>query len=137
MELQDINPPRDIQEAMEKEMRAERDRRAVILTAEGSKQSKILEAGGFREAAILRAQGDADARKTLAKGEKEAIALIAGSIAKLTKDPSGYLVAIRYIEALKEMVSGKHNKVIYMPYEASGVLGSLGGLKELFGSGKN
>lgn len=137
VELQDINPPRDIQEAMEKQMRAERDRRAVILTAEGAKQAKILEAQGFREAAILKAQGDADARKTLAQGEKEAIALVSGSIAKLTKDPTTYMIATRYIEALKEMVSGQDNKVIYMPYEASGVLGSLGSLKELFIDQKN
>ncbi len=137
VELQDIMPPPDIQEAMEKQMRAERDRRAAILVAEGAKQAKILEAQGAREAAILQAQGQADARKTLAQGEKEAVGLITGSIGKLTKDPTTYMVAIRYIDALKEMVSGKDNKVIYLPYEATGVLSSLGGIKDLLGGKEN
>ena len=82
----------------------------------------------------MRAEGEADARVTLAQSEKEAIELIASSIAKLTKDPASYLIAIRYIESLKEMVSGKDNKVVYLPYEASGVLGSLGSMKELLSS---
>ncbi len=143
VELQDINPPRDIKEAMEKQMRAERDRRAVILVAEGEKRSRILEAEGYRDAQINRAEGDKRAKILQAEGEAEAKIKVAEAEAKsidfITKsisasrgNPSSYLVAIKYIETLKEMVSGKDNKVVYLPIEASGVLGSLGGIKELF-----
>lgn len=143
VELQDINPPRDIRDAMEKQMRAERDRRAVILVAEGEKKSMILAAEGFREAEInkaegekqakiLRAEGDAEARVKVAQAEAEAVTKITQAISQSQGDPSTYLIAVRYIEALKEMVSGKDNKVVYIPYEATGVLGSIGGIKELF-----
>jgi regulator of protease activity HflC (stomatin/prohibitin superfamily) len=142
VELQDINPPQDIRAAMEKQMRAERDKRAVILEAEGLKQSKILEAEGIREAEvnkaegfkmakILVAEGEGKARVTIAQAEAEAITKITGSLAASKGDPTNYLIAIRYIEALKEMVSGKDNKVIYLPYEATGVLSSIGGIKEM------
>jgi len=140
VELQDINPPHDIRDAMEKQMRAERDKRAKILTAEAEKQSQILNSEGLKEAAInkaegekrsqiLRAEGEAEARIRVAKGESEAISLITEAIKK--GDPVNYLVAIRYIDTLKEMVSGKDNKMIYMPYEATGVLSSIGGIKDL------
>ena len=142
VELQDINPPQDIRAAMEKQMRAERDKRAVILEAEGLKQSKILEAEGIREAEvnkaegfkmakILVAEGEGKARVTIAQAEAEAITQITGSLAASKGDPTNYLIAIRYIEALKEMVSGKDNKVIYLPYEATGILSSIGGIKEM------
>ncbi|MDR1459606.1 MAG: SPFH/Band 7/PHB domain protein [Bacteroidales bacterium] len=140
VELQDINPPHDIRDAMEKQMRAERDKRAKILTAEAEKQSQILNSEGMKEAAInqaegakrsqiLRAEGDAEARICIAQGEAEAISLITNAIQK--GDPVNYLVAIRYIDTLKEMVSGKDNKMIYMPYEATGVLSSIGGIKDM------
>jgi regulator of protease activity HflC (stomatin/prohibitin superfamily) len=143
VELQDINPPRDIKDAMEKQMRAERDRRAAILTAEGQKRARILEAEGFREATINKAQGEkqakvliaegmAEARVKVAKAEAEAIVNITESISISNGDPSTYLIAIRYIDTLKEMVSGKENKVVYLPYEATGVLSSLGGIKDMF-----
>jgi len=142
VELQDINPPQDIRAAMEKQMRAERDKRAVILEAEGLKQSKILEAEGIREAEvnkaegfkmakILVAEGEGKARVTIAQAEAEAITQITGSLVASKGDPTNYLIAIRYIEALKEMVSGKDNKVIYLPYEATGILSSIGGIKEM------
>jgi len=142
VELQDINPPPVIQEAMEKQMRAERDRRAAILEAEGSKRSNILEAEGFKEAKINRAEGEkrskileaegvAEARIKVAEAESEAITKITESIAASKGDPANYLIAVRYIEALKEMVSGKDNKVIYLPYEATGILGSIGGIKDM------
>ena len=142
VELQDITPPEDIQKAMEQQMRAERDRRAKILEAEGNKKSAILEAEGIKESeinkaegekqsSILRAEGEAEARIKVANAEKEAIASITESI-KVTKgDPANYLIAVRYIETLKEMVSGKNNKVIYLPYEATGVLSSIGGIKDM------
>ena len=142
VELQDINPPQEVQEQMEKQMRAERDRRAAILTAEGQKRSNILEAEGTKEAdinraegqkqsAILKAQGEAEARIKVADAEAQALKIIMESLGE-KGDPVNYLVAIRYIDALKEMVSGKDNKVVYLPYEASGVLSSLGGIKNLF-----
>ena len=142
VELQDINPPKDIRAAMEKQMRAERDRRAVILQAEGQKKSKILEAEGVKEAKINRAEGDRQSKILMAQGEAEArikvveaeakaIKLITEAIANQKGDPLNYLVAIRYIETLKEMVSGKDNKVVYLPVEASGVLSSLDGIKEM------
>jgi len=142
VELKDITPPHDIQQAMEKQMRAERDRRAIILNAEGEKKSAILEAEGIREsqikraegekqAAILEAEGEANARIKVAEAEKKAIHLLTESLAGTKGDPSQYLIAVRYLESLKEMTSGKDNKVVYVPYEATGVLSSLGGIKDL------
>ena len=149
VELKDITPPRDIQEAMEKQMRAERDRRAVILTAEGEKKSMILEAEGIRESqirrsegqkqsAILIAEGEANARIKVAEAEKDAIALLTQSLSGTKSDPAQYLIAVRYLESLQAMTSGKDNKVVYVPYEATGVIGSLGGIKDLLsGIGKS
>tara|TARA_B110000971_G_scaffold70415_1_gene72141 strand:- start:1528 stop:2511 length:984 start_codon:yes stop_codon:yes gene_type:complete len=141
VELQDINPPMDIREAMEKQMRAERDKRATILEAEGTQQALILEAVGRRDseisiaegeknANILVAQGDAEARIMVAKAEAEAIKVVTEAIDK-TGDPVNYLIAMKYLESLKEMTSGKDNKVVYMPYEATGILSSVGGIKDL------
>ncbi len=142
VELQDINPPRDIRDAMEKQMRAERDRRAAILEAEGLKRSKILEAEGIREseinkaegekrARILVAEGQAEARVKVATAEAKAINRVTEAIAESKGDPANYLIAVRYIETLKEMVSGQDNKVVYLPYEATGVLSSIGGIKDM------
>jgi regulator of protease activity HflC (stomatin/prohibitin superfamily) len=142
VELQDINPPHDIRDAMEKQMRAERDKRAKILTSEAEKQSQILHSEGLKAAAInqaegekqaqiLRAEGDAEARIRIAHGEAEAITRIVDAV-KAKGDPINYLIAVRYIETLKEMTSGKDNKTVYLPYEATSVLGSIGGIKDLF-----
>jgi regulator of protease activity HflC (stomatin/prohibitin superfamily) len=144
VELKDINPPRDIRDAMEKQMRAERDRRAAILTADAEKQSRILQAEGMRQsdinqaegrkqARILGAEAEAEARLKVADAEAQAIERITSAIKGTGGDPARYLIAIRYIEALREMVtSPQSNKVIYLPYEATGVLASLGGIKEMF-----
>lgn len=143
VELQDIIPPEQIRDAMEKQMRAERDRRAAILEAEGQKQSAILQAEGFRNAqiekaqgakqsAVLIADGQAEARIRTAKAEAEAIRLVTESLAHTKTDPAHYLLGVKYIETLKEMVSGKDNKVVYLPFEATALFGSLGGIKELF-----
>lgn len=131
VELQDINPPMDIREAMEKQMRAERDKRATILEAEGFKQSQVLKAEGDRQADINRAEGEAIARVTVAKAEAEALTVVTDAIKNKSGDPANYLIAIKYLETLKEMTSGQDNKVIYMPYEASGVLSSVGGIKDM------
>jgi regulator of protease activity HflC (stomatin/prohibitin superfamily) len=143
IELQDIIPPQDIKVAMEKQMRAERDRRAMILEAEGLKQSKILEAEGYRQAEITRADGqrqalvltangEAEARIKVAEAEAEAVARVTKAIQASGGNPTNYLLAVRYIETLKEMVSGKDNKVVYLPYEASALLGSVGGIRDMF-----
>ena len=143
VELQDINPPREIRDAMEKQMRAERDRRANVLEAEGLKAAKILQAEGikiseiekaegFRQSKILIAEGEAEAKVKIAHAEGEAISLITKAISVSGGNPSNYLIALKYIDAWKEMVTGKDNKVVYIPYEASGVLSSLGGIKNLF-----
>ncbi len=144
VELQDITPPESIRFAMEKQMQAERDRRAEILKAEGEKQSAILKSEGEKsaeinaaeaekQASILKAQGLAEAQVLQAEAEAKAIAQISAAVASNKgADPVQYLLAIKYIESLKEMTSGKDNKTVYMPYEASSVLGSLGGIKDMF-----
>lgn len=141
VELQDINPPMDIREAMEKQMRAERDKRATILEAEGTKQAQVLEAEGERQADINRAEGEMKATMLVADGEAQARIAIANAEAEAIKvvtnalqgtgDPTNYLVAMKYLETLKEMTSGEDNKVIYIPYEATGVLSSVGGIKDM------
>lgn len=147
VELQDINPPRDIREAMEKQMRAERDRRAQIIDAEGSKRAAVLQAEGVqqaeittaegqKQAQILEAEGDAQSRIRRAQGEAEAIRLVTEAIKGAKADPTNYLIAMKYLETLKEMTSGQNNKVIYMPYEATGVLSSVGGIKEMLEANK-
>lgn len=147
VELQDINPPRDIREAMEKQMRAERDRRAQIIDAEGSKRAAVLQAEGIRDAAvsqaegqknaqILEAEGDAQARIRRAQGESEAIRMVTEAIKASNGDPTNYLIAMKYLETLTDMTSGKDNKVIYMPYEATGVLSSVGGIKQMLEANK-
>ena len=148
VELQDINPPHDIRDAMEKQMRAERDKRAKVLEAEGDKQSQILQSEGKKLAAInnaegekqsqiLIAEGEAQARIRTAQGEAEAIQKITQAIVSTKGDPANYLIALRYLDTLKEMVSGKDNKVIYMPFEATGILSSIGGIKDLLNKPTN
>lgn len=146
VELQDIMPPTDIQSAMEKQMKAERDRRAAILEAEGLKKSAVLKAEGEKEAAInraegekqaniLRAEGVAQARILEADGEKEAIQRIIGALADKGQ-PDKYLIAMKYLETIKTITSGKDNKIVYMPYEATGILSSVDGIKQMFDSNK-
>ena len=129
VELQDINPPMDIREAMEKQMRAERDKRATILEAEGFKQSEVLKAEGDRQAEINRAEGEAAARITVANAETKALKVVTEAI-KSQVESVNYLIAMKYLETLKEMTSGEDNKVVYVPYEATGV-SSVGGIKDL------
>ncbi len=141
VELQEVNPPSDIRQAMEKQMRAERDRRAVILEAEGSKRSKILEAEGVKESKVLRATGEAEsvilraeaeaqARLKVAQAESKAIEMIQASVPK--GDPLPYMIAMQYIKALPQMMEGKDDKMIVVPYEASSLVGSLSSVKSIF-----
>ena len=143
VELQAIEPPTDIQQAMELQMRAERERRAAVTTAEAGKRAAILEsegvreaqirrAEGEREAAILRAQGQAEARLTTAQAEAEALQRIAASL------PEGqaamYLLGQKYLESLPALAQGK-GSTIFLPVEAAGVMGALGGLREMLKAG--
>ncbi len=145
VELQDINPPLAIRDAMEKQMRAERTRRATILEAEGEKGSQILTAEGQRESdiqraegqkqsAILEAEGQAQARIRVAQAEAEAIRLVSEAVKGYAGDPVQYLIAQRYLETLSVMTSGTGTKTVFLPFEATGVLSSLGGIKELLKS---
>ena len=142
VELKNIIPPREIQDAMEKQMKAERDRRAAILEAEGLKKSAVLKAEGEKEAAINRAEGEkqsnilkaegiAQARILEADGEKEAIQRIISALADKGQ-PDKYLIAMKYLETMKTITSGKDNKIVYMPYEATGILSSVDGIKQMF-----
>lgn len=145
VELQDITPPESVRVAMEKQMQAERNRRAEILNAEGEKQSQILRSEGekqsqinraeaVKEAEILKAEGESRAKVLQAQGEALAIERVAQAIKATQTDPATYMLAVKYIETLQQMVSGKDNKTIYIPYEASGLLSSIGSIKEMFNS---
>lgn len=140
VEIQRIEPPKDIVEAMSKQMKAERMKRAAILDAEGYKQSQIKKAEGDKQAAILNAEGQAEAIKkvadaerykaiTIAQGEAEAIISVFNAIHE--GDPTNDLLAVKYLEALTQVANGKATK-IFLPLETSGVLGSIAGIGQLF-----
>ncbi len=142
VELQDIMPPESVLTAMEKQMQAERNKRAQILTSEGEKQSQILQSEGEKAATInraeaqkqqeiLRAEGEAQARIRKAEAEAVAIEKITEAVGKST-NPANYLLAQKYIAMMEELAKGDKSKTIYLPYEATNVMGSLGGIKELF-----
>ncbi len=132
VELQEVNPPQDIRVAMEKQMRAERDKRALILEAEGKKQAAILDAEGEKMSKITRAQGEAEARLLTTQAESEAIQMIGKSVPGA--DPLPYMVALNYIKALPEITKDKDGKMILLPYESSALMGSLSTIKEIFKS---
>lgn len=129
VEIQKIEPPQDITNAMSKQMKAEREKRAMILEAEGVKQSAILKAEGEKQAAILTAEGKAEAIKKVADAEKYQIEIVYEAIHK--GRPTNDLIAIKYLETLQKIADGKATK-IFIPIEATGVLGSIAGVKELF-----
>jgi regulator of protease activity HflC (stomatin/prohibitin superfamily) len=133
VELQDINPPTEIKTAMEKQMRAERDRRAKILEAEGEKRSAILIAEGDKEAKIKRAEGEARAKVVVAEAEAKAISQIATAVEKTGTDPAQYLLAVKYIKAFNDVVQN-NEKTIVVPYESSAMLGSIKALEKVFKS---
>src|SRR5690348_4622264 len=139
VELQAIEAPRGIQQAMELQMRAERERRAAVTQAEAGKRAAILESEGVREsqirraegeqqAAVLRAQGLAQARLEMAQAESEALQRIASSLPE--NQAAMYLLGLKYLEALPVLSQGK-GTTIFLPTEATGVMGAIGGLKEL------
>src|SRR3982751_532723 len=143
IELKNINPPEEIRLTMEKQMTAERSRRAVVTTAEGEKssailraegqkQSQIVNAEGQKEAAILAAEGQAQARLRGAQAEAQAIQAVAQALGT-AGSPAQYLIAQKYLEALGQ-ISTNAQKLVFLPYEASGIMASLGGIKELLQS---
>lgn len=140
VELQDITPPESVLQAMEKQMQAERNKRATILTSEGEKEKQRLLSEGEKAAivnkaeaakqqAILNAEGEATAR--IRKAEAIAIQKITEAVGQST-NPANYLLAQKYISMMQEVAQGKDNKVVYLPYEATNLLGSIGGIKDLF-----
>lgn len=129
VELQRIEPPVDVTEAMHRQMKAERERRAMILEAEGLKKSAVLKAEGQAEAIKKVADAEKYEKLTVAKGEAEAIETVYGAIHN--GKPTNDLIAIKYLEALQKMADGKATK-IFLPIEATGVLASIGGIGELF-----
>ena len=142
VELQDIIPPSTVLNAMEKQMQAERNKRAQILTSEGEKAAEILASEGEKTAminraeaskqqAILHAEGEAQARIRKAEAEAIAIEKITEAVGKST-NPANYLLAQKYIQMMEELAKGDKTKTVYLPYEATNVMGSIGGIKELF-----
>jgi regulator of protease activity HflC (stomatin/prohibitin superfamily) len=138
VEIKDIVPPADLIEAMGRQMKAERDKRAEILTAEGDRQSAILRAEGAKQAQILQAEGrreaafrDAEARERSAAAEAKATELVSEAIAKGQVASINYFVADKYLRALTEIAHSPNQKVLMLPIEASSVLGSLGGIAEI------
>ncbi len=139
VEIKDITPPADIRDAMEKEMNAERNKRALILESEAQKQSAVTIAEGKKQAAILEAEADKEARIRRAAGEAQAIKEVAEAKAKEIQmvydamkqaDPNDKLVQLKSLEALEEVAKGDANKV-FIPFEATSALGSLGAMKEV------
>jgi regulator of protease activity HflC (stomatin/prohibitin superfamily) len=147
IEIKDIAPPKDLVDSMGRQMKAEREKRAVILEAEGLRQSEILKAEGQKQARVLEAEGrkeasfrDADARERLAQAEARATLMVSEAIAKGDIQAINYFVAQKYIEAMQHIASAPNSKIVLMPLEASSVIGALGGIgeisKNLFGKKK-
>ncbi|MCL6269707.1 SPFH/Band 7/PHB domain protein [Sansalvadorimonas sp. 2012CJ34-2] len=140
IEIRDISPPQDLVDAMARQMKAEREKRAQILEAEGSREAAIKVAEGEKQAQILKAEGEleaakreAEARERLAEAEAKATDAVSKAIAEGDPRAINYFVAQKYVDALKEVASADNNKVIMMPLEAGNVIGSLAGIKELVG----
>ncbi|MFO1390859.1 MAG: SPFH domain-containing protein [Agitococcus sp.] len=138
VEIKDITPPHDLVEAMASQMKAERTKRAQILDAEGHRQAEILRAEGDKQAKILKAEGDrqaafleSEARERQAQAEAQATLVVSQAIAQGDLQAVNYFVAQKYIEALGEIAKAPNNKLVMMPLEASGVIGSIAGIKDL------
>lgn len=138
IEIKDIAPPRDLVDSMARQMKAEREKRAQILEAEGLRQSAILKADGEKQSTILAADGkkeaafrEAEARIRLAEAEAQATKLVSDAIANGDVNALNYFVANKYVEALKEMANSPNQKMLMLPMEATGILGSLAGIAEL------
>jgi regulator of protease activity HflC (stomatin/prohibitin superfamily) len=146
IEIKDIAPPRDLVDSMARQMKAEREKRALILESEGLRQAAILKAEGEKQARVLEADGrkeasfrDAEARERLAQAEAKATTLVSDAIANGNVQAINYFVANNYVKALEALASAPNSKIIMMPLEASSIIGSLGGLAQIaaetFGGG--
>jgi regulator of protease activity HflC (stomatin/prohibitin superfamily) len=138
IEIRDIQPPRDLVDAMARQMKAEREKRAQILEAEGSRQSEILRADGEKQAAVLEAEGrkeaafrDAEARERLAQAEAKATQMVSDAIAQGNVQAINYFIAQKYVEAFKELATAPNQKFVLMPMESSGIIGSIAGIADL------
>ncbi len=138
IEIKDIAPPRDLVDAMARQMKAERDKRAEILEAEGHRQAEILKAEGEKQAAILQAEGrkeaafrDAEARERMAQAEANATAMVSKAIAEGNVQAINYFVANNYVEAIKELATARNQKVLMIPLEASSLVGTIAGITEI------
>ncbi|KAB2931070.1 MAG: SPFH/Band 7/PHB domain protein [Candidatus Contendobacter sp.] len=138
IEIKDIAPPKDLVDSMARQMKAERDKRASILTAEGERQASILAAEGQKQAAILEAEGrkesasrDAEARERLAQAEARATLMLSEAIGKGNVQAINYFVAQKYVEAIAKLAAAPNQKVLLMPLDTSGLVGTLAGVAEL------
>jgi regulator of protease activity HflC (stomatin/prohibitin superfamily) len=138
VEIKDIRPPRDISDAMARQMKAEREKRAAILEAEGARASEILRAEGQKQSQILEAEGrreaafrDAEAREREAEAEAKATEMVSTAIAKGDAQAINYFVAQKYVEAMHAFASSPNAKTIFMPLEATSLVGTVGGIGEL------
>ena len=138
VEIKDIAPPRDLVDSMARQMKAEREKRALVLEAEGERQAAILKAEGEKQAAILQAEGrreaayrDAEARERAAQAEAEATRAVSDAISQGNIHAINYFVALKYTEALQKIASAPNQKLIMMPLEASSLMGAIGGIAEI------
>ncbi len=138
VEIKDIEPPDDIVEAMARQMKAEREKRAVILEAEGVRQAEILRAEGEKQAAILEAEGrkeaafrDAEARERQAEAEAQATTMVSKSISEGNVQAINYFVAQKYIDAVKSFANSSNQKILFLPLEATSLIGAIGGIGEI------
>lgn len=140
IEIKDISPPRDLVDAMARQMKAEREKRAAILEAQGLRESEILRSEGEKQAAILEAEGkkeaayrEAEGRERLAEAEAKATEMVSVAIAKGDVQAINYFVAQEYVKQIGKFAMSPNEKLVFMPMEASGVMASLGGIAELLG----
>lgn len=138
IEIKDIAPPKDLVDSMARQMKAERDKRAAVLEAEGQRQASILEAEGSKQAAILEAEGrkeaafrDAEARERQAEAEARATAMLSQALARGDRQAINYFIAQKYVEAFGRFATSPNQKVVFLPLEATSLLGSLGGIGEI------
>lgn len=138
IEIKDITPPRDLVDAMARQMKAEREKRAAVLEAEGLRQAAILRAEGEKQAAVLEAEGrkeaafrDAEARERSAEAEARATQMVSQAIDKGNINAINYFIATKYVDALQNIASAPNQKLVLMPLEAAGVIGAIGGIAEL------